>query len=171
MPKRKATHAHVGPARVDRPKRKQATTPAPAKPPVPALGLTDDQLRHLAKEVASRFESRIGAPSAGNTPSMVNIPTMDNIPANLSDPFEPEPEPDLQAPSRHCDHKHREQPPVACQPQPPSHLDTLYIAATPIDVNKLRELLLTTKKVRNITNYLALISARQGYLNSTVTTA
>lgn len=33
--------------------------------------------------------------------------------------------------------------PVACQPQPPSHFDTLNIAATPIDVNKLRELLLT----------------------------
>nr|XP_034322000.1 uncharacterized protein LOC117688249 isoform X2 [Crassostrea gigas] len=93
MPKRKATHAHVGPARGDRPKRKQATTPAPAEPPVPALGLTDEQLRHLAEEVASRIEPRIGAPSAGNTPSMVNIPTMDNIPANLSDPFEPEPEP------------------------------------------------------------------------------
>uniref|UniRef100_A0A8W8P187 Tyr recombinase domain-containing protein n=1 Tax=Magallana gigas TaxID=29159 RepID=A0A8W8P187_MAGGI len=91
MPKRKATHAHVGPARGDRPKRKQATTPAPAEPPVPALGLTDEQLRHLAEEVASRIEPRIGAPSAGNTPSMVNIPTMDNIPANLSDPFEPEP--------------------------------------------------------------------------------
>ena len=91
MPKRKATHAHVGPARGDRPKRKQATTPAPAEPPVPALGLTDEQLRHLAEEVASRIEPRIGAPSAGNIPSMVNIPTMDNIPANLSDPFEPEP--------------------------------------------------------------------------------
>lgn len=91
MPKRKATHALVGPARGDRPKRKQATTPAPAEPPVPALGLTDEQLRHLAEEVASRIEPRIGAPSAGNTPSMVNIPTMDNIPANLSDPFEPEP--------------------------------------------------------------------------------
>nr|XP_034316371.1 neurogenic locus notch homolog protein 2-like [Crassostrea gigas] len=68
MPKRKGTHAHVGPARGDR--QKQSTTPAPAEPPVPALGLTDEQLRHLAEEVASRIEPRIGAPSAGNIPSM-----------------------------------------------------------------------------------------------------
>lgn len=92
MPKRKATHAYVGQARVDRPKRKQATAPAPAEPPFLTLGLTDEQLRHLAEKVASKIEPRIGTPSAGNTPSMVNIPTMNyNIPANLADPFEPEP--------------------------------------------------------------------------------
>lgn len=62
MPNRKPTHAHVGPACGDRPKRKHATTPAQAEPPVPALGLTDEQLRHLAGEVASTIEPKLGAP-------------------------------------------------------------------------------------------------------------
>lgn len=41
------------------------------------------------------------------------------------------------------DHKHQELPLVACQLRLPSHLYTLNIASTPIDVNRLRQYLLT----------------------------
>lgn len=68
----------------------------------------------------------------------------------------------------HCDHKHQElstqphphpltSPPVACQLQKPSYLDTLNIASTQIDVNRLREGLLTN------TNTVAAYKLIQGF--------
>lgn len=72
MLQKKATPA--GTAIVDKPKRKRVLLPAPAEPPVPALGLSDEQIRYLSEVVASRIESRITAPSADSTPSMVFTP-------------------------------------------------------------------------------------------------
>lgn len=51
----------------------------PADASVPALGLSNEQLRRLSEAVVSSVESRITVPSAVN------------IPASQRDPLEPEP--------------------------------------------------------------------------------
>lgn len=58
-------------------KRKQAS--APTEPPVPALGLSDEQLQHLSEVVAPKIELKIAALSRVN------------IPSNQRDSFKPQP--------------------------------------------------------------------------------
>lgn len=61
------------------PNSKQKQASAPADAPVPAFGLSNEQLRRLSEAVVSSIESR------------TTVPSKVNIPATQSDPFEPEP--------------------------------------------------------------------------------